>query len=113
MGGCVRCFKRPQDHHDNNEHSKKGLRDNADAITTSSTLKLPKVKWDERAYENCRHFPYLGVIFESGGGQLVDVHRRITLVTAKFGKQVETCVEGEGTALETAHEAILPVCVQY
>ena len=47
---------------------------------------LPKVKWDDKEAENCWHFPYLGAIFEAGGGQLADVQRRIMLATARFGK---------------------------
>ena len=48
--------------------------------------KLSKVKWGERAVDNVWQFKYLGSIFEAGGGDMMDVHARITMTMQRFGK---------------------------
>ena len=94
---CARCFKRQQDlkaHRTRMKHHtarSKTITSTAkkDALTMQMKAQqeaLPKVKWDDKEAENCWRFPYLGVIFEAGGGQLTDVQRRIMLATARFGK---------------------------
>ena len=94
---CARCFKRSQDLKAHRTRTKHYTSRNTtitstakkDALTIQMKAQqaaLPKVKWGDKEAENCWHFPYLGAIFESGGGQIADVHRRIMLATVRFGQ---------------------------
>ena len=94
---CGRTYKRKQDlkaHQTRKQH-----RDTDKPATTTTAVRdakaekrkqqqksLPTVRWHEKEVQTSWRFPYLGSLFEAGGGNMSDVHRRIAMAKARFGK---------------------------